>query len=51
VQSHHDAHAYRQIEKNCNALARALDRMIEKLNKWEGEARKIEQSVENFYGD
>lgn len=51
VQDHNNKAAYRDIDQQVNALARAIDRMIAKLGKWQAEAEKIEQSVENFYGD
>lgn len=51
VTDHNDASAYRAIDKQVNQLARAWDRMIVKLDKWEWEAVKIEASCENFYGD
>lgn len=45
------AQAYRDVDRQVNALARAYDRMIASVAKWEASARKIEQSCENFYGD
>jgi len=48
---HHDKAAYRAVDRQVNALARAWDRMIAKLDKWAEEARKIEGSCDNFYGD
>ncbi len=51
VQDHRDTAAYRAIDRQVNALARALDKMIAKLARWQAEAEKIESAVENFYGD
>lgn len=51
ITDHNDSRAYREKEAQVNRLARAWDRMIAKLEKWEAEARKIEGSCENFYGD
>lgn len=50
VTDHNDTTAYRAIDRQVNQLARAWDRMIAKLEKWEAEAAKIEASCENFYG-
>jgi flagellar motility protein MotE (MotC chaperone) len=46
-----DKQAYRDIDRQVNALARAFDRMIAKLEKWQAEAEKIEASVTCFYGE
>lgn len=43
--------AYRSVDRQVNALARAFDRLISKCQTWAKEAQKIENSVENFYGD
>jgi hypothetical protein len=51
VTDHNDAGAYREIDREVNRLAKAWDRMIAKLEKWEAEAVKIEGGCENFYGD
>lgn len=51
VTDHNDKQAYRDIDKQVNKLARAWDKMIDKLRKWEAEAYKIENSCDNFYGD
>lgn len=51
VTDHNDKAAYREIDRKVNALAKAWDKMIAKLEKWEVEAEKVEASVENFYGD
>ncbi len=51
VTDHNDTDAYREIDRQVNQLARSWDRMIAKLEKWEAEAIKIEESCENFYGD
>ena len=51
ITDHHDTAAYRAVDREVNRLARAWDRMIARLEKWEAEARKIEQACENFYGD
>lgn len=51
ITDHRDTKAYKDNERKVNALARAWDKMIDRLNKWEAEADKIEGSVDNFYGD
>lgn len=51
VTDSNDTAAYRAIDRQVNQLARAWDRMITRLEKWEAEAEKIEASCENFYGD
>jgi hypothetical protein len=51
VTDHNDAQAYRDIDRQVNQLARAWDRMISRLEKWQAEAEKIEAQAENFYGD
>jgi translation initiation factor 2B subunit (eIF-2B alpha/beta/delta family) len=51
ITDHHDTEAYKEVERQANQLARAWDRMIARLDKWTEEARKIEVSCENFYGD
>jgi hypothetical protein len=51
VQDHRDAAAYRQIDRQVDALAKAWDRMIALLEKTGAQAQKIEASCENFYGD
>lgn len=51
ITDHNDSRAYREKEAQVNRLARAWDKMIAKLKRWEAEARKIEGSCENFYGD
>ena len=51
ITDHNDASAYRDLDRQVNALARSWYRMIAALDKWEAQARKIEASCENFYGD
>lgn len=51
ITDHNDKAAFRRVDRNVAKLSRAFDRMIAKLTKWQAEALKIEQSVENFYGD
>ena len=51
VQDHRDTAAYRDIDRQVNAFACGLDKMIGRLAKWQAEAEKIEGAVENFYGD
>jgi hypothetical protein len=51
VTDHRDTAAYRQIDRQVNQLAKAWDRMIARLDKWQTEAATIEASCENFYGD
>lgn len=51
VTDHNDRDAYRAIDREVTRLARAWDRMIACLDKWEAEAKRIEASCENFYGD
>ena len=51
VTDHNDRQAYRDIDQQVNALARALDKIIDRLGKWQAEAVKIESSVECFYGE
>jgi hypothetical protein len=51
VTDHNDRVAYRAIDRQVNQLAKAWDRMIAKLEKWEVEAQRIEGSCESFYGD
>lgn len=51
VTDHNDTAAYRRIDRQVNQLAKAWDRMLARLEKWETEAQKIEASCENFYGD
>jgi len=51
VQDHRDKDAYRQIDRQVNALARAWDRMEFLLRKSAERAEAIEARAENFYGD
>lgn len=51
ITDHNDRDAYRRLDREVNTLARAWDKMIAKLEKWEQEALKIENQPENFYGD
>lgn len=51
ITDHNNAQAYKDLDKRVNALARAWDRMIAKLEKWHDEAAKIENSTDSFYGD
>jgi hypothetical protein len=51
ITDHNDAAAWREKDRQVNQLARAFDRMIVKLEKWQAEAEKIEASCDNFYGD
>lgn len=51
ITDHRDRAAFREVDRQINALARAWDRMIDKLQKWAKEARAIERSVPSFYGD
>jgi hypothetical protein len=51
VTDHNDKAAYREIDRKVNALAKAWDRMIDRLDRWHTEAVRIEGSVDNFYGD
>lgn len=51
ITDHNDKAAWRDLDRSVNALARAWDKMIAKLEKWIKEAEAIESSVENFYGD
>jgi hypothetical protein len=51
IQDHNDRAAYREVDRQVNALAKALDRMIAFLRKSVKQADAIEKSVENFYGD
>jgi endonuclease IV len=51
VTDHNDKQAYRDIDKQVNALARSWDRMISLIEKTAGKAETIENSVESFYGD
>ena len=51
VTDHNDKQAYRDIDKQVNALARAYDRLISLLEKTSTQSRRIESSVDSFYGD
>ncbi len=51
VADHNDKAAYRAIDKQVNALAKAYDRMIALIEKTAKQAQVIEQSVDSFYGD
>jgi two-component sensor histidine kinase len=51
ITDHNDKAAFQEVDRKVNALARAYDRMIVKLDKWTEEARKIEESCDNLYGD
>lgn len=51
ITDHHDTEAFDAIDREVNRLARAWDKMIARLDKWQAEAEKIEASCENFYGD
>jgi hypothetical protein len=51
VTDHNDKAAYRAIDRQVNALARAWDRMIALVERTEVRAIQIEVSCENFYGD
>ena len=51
VTDHNDKAAYRAIDRQVNALAKAFDRMEKLLTDTIAKADKIENSVENFYGD
>jgi len=50
IADHNDQEAWRLLELQVNALARAWDRMIVEIQKWIVRAEKIEGSVDNFYG-
>jgi hypothetical protein len=51
VTDRHDTEAFHAIDREVNRLARAWDKMIARLDKWQAEAEKIESQCENFYGD
>lgn len=51
ITDHNDREAWRALDREVNRLARAWDKMIAKLEKWQAEAEKIENACENFYGD
>lgn len=51
VTDHNDRQAYKNIDHQVNQLAKAWDKMIAQLEKWEYAAQKIEDSCENFYGN
>lgn len=51
VQDHNDQAAWRENERAINRLAKAWDKMIAKLEKWQAEVSAIEASADNFYGD
>lgn len=48
---HNDKAAYRDIDRQVNALARAWDRMISLVEQTVPKVQKIETSVVSFYGD
>lgn len=50
VTDHNNKAAYRQIDRQVNALARAWDRMIALIERTQLAAEKIEASCENFNG-
>jgi hypothetical protein len=47
VTDHGDKSSYRDIDRAINRLAKAWDKMIDKLDKWTVEAEKIEASCDN----
>lgn len=51
ITDHNDKAAWRENDKAVNRLAKAWDKMISKLEKWQAEAEQVEASCENFYGD
>jgi hypothetical protein len=51
ITDHNDSAAYRDKDRAVNRLAKAIDKMIARLEKWEKEALAIEQLADNFYGD
>ena len=51
VTDHNDKAAYRAIDREVNRLAKAWDKMIARLDKWQQEAERIESEASNFYGD
>jgi len=51
ITDHRDKEAFRRVDREVKALARAWDRMIDLLDKTSKKAAEIEASVENFYGD
>ena len=51
VTDHNDRDAYRRIDRQVNALSRALDKMIKLLATARDKAEAIESSVDSFYGD
>lgn len=51
VTDHNDKEAWKDNERAVNRLAKAWDKMITKLDKWQAEASAIEASADNFYGD
>src|SRR6516165_2135447 len=51
ISNWNDSSTYRENERQVNALARAIDRMLALLDKTIAQATKIENSVDSFYGD
>lgn len=51
VTDHNNKEAWKDNKRAVNRLAKAWDKMIAKLDKWQAEASAIEASADNFYGD
>lgn len=51
ITDHNDRHSWQRKDRTVNRLARAFDKMIARLDKWQAEAEVIERSCDNFYGD
>lgn len=51
ITDHNDNGTWREKERAVNRLAKAWDKMIAELGKWEAKAASIEASVDSFYGD
>lgn len=50
VQDHNDAAAYRDIDRQVNALSRAYQRIVTKITKCADDVKKIEKSID-IYGE
>lgn len=51
ITDHNDRDAWRDLDRRVNKLAHAWDKMIARVEKWQVEAERIENSCDNFYGD
>ena len=51
ITDHNDSAAFRACDRQVAKFARAIDKMIARLEKWETEAEAIEESVDCFYGE